>query len=145
MNKTLFSIGMLLSLVLWTPATVRGQAVYGSIVGTVTDSSGGAVPKAKVTIADVGKGVNFSNTTNESGNYSQTHLIAGEYEVRVEAAGFQTYVQRNVKVEVDSVTQVNAQLPDSIPSFGNFPASAMPVEVELNGHFLNQTAWIAMR
>src|SRR5712691_2040956 len=110
MNKTLFSVGMLLSLVLWTSATVKGQAVYGSIVGTVTDSSGGAVPKAKVTIADVGKGVNFSNTTNESGNYSQTHLIAGLYEVRVEAAGFQTYIQRNVKVEVDSVTQVNASL-----------------------------------
>ena len=110
MSKTLFSVGMLLSLVLWTPATVMGQAVYGSIVGTVNDSSGAAVPKAKVTIADVERGVSNNTTTNDSGNYSQTHLTAGVYEVRVEAPGFQAYVQRNVKVEVDSVTQVNAQL-----------------------------------
>src|SRR5260370_1255371 len=67
--------------VLWLaaclPTELAGQAVYGSIVGTVTDSSGAAVPKAKVTIADVGKGVNYTTTTNDSGNYSQTHLIAG--------------------------------------------------------------------
>src|SRR6266567_4268239 len=108
MRNTLFSVGMVLSLaLLCMPASVKGQAVYGSIVGTVTDSTGAAVPNAKVSITDVGKGVNYSTTTNESGNYNQTHLIAGVYEVRVEAPGFQAYVQQNVKVEVDSVTQVN--------------------------------------
>ncbi len=100
--------------VLWlaacAPTELAGQAVYGSIVGTVTDSSGAGVPKAKVTIADVGKGVNYTTTTNDSGNYSQTHLIAGVYEIRVEAPGFQTYVQRNVRVEVDTATQANASL-----------------------------------
>src|SRR5260370_32709333 len=109
MRNTLFSVGMVLSLALW-PASVNGQAVYGSIVGTVTDSTGAAVPNAKVSISDVGKGVNFSTTSNESGNYGQTHLIAGVYEVRVEAPGFQAYVQQNVRVEVDSVTHINAQL-----------------------------------
>lgn len=84
-----------------------GQAVYGSIVGTVTDAQGAAVPQAKVTIADTGKGVSYSTTTNESGNYSQTHLIVGTYEVRVEAPGFQTHIQRNVTVDVDASTQVN--------------------------------------
>src|SRR5438128_1888535 len=104
--------GFALGLMLWfsAPATTFGQAVYGGIVGTVTDSTGAAVPRSKVTIVDTGKGVNYATATNESGNYSQTHLIAGLYEVRVEAAGFQTYIQRNVKVEVDSVTQVNASL-----------------------------------
>jgi len=107
MRKALFYIGTLL----WLPAAnLMGQAVYGSIVGTVTDPSGAAMPKATVTIADTGKGVSYNATTNESGNYSQTHLIAGVYEVRVQASGFQAYVQRNVKVEVDSTTQVNAQL-----------------------------------
>ena len=87
-----------------------GQAVYGSIVGTVADPSGAAIPNAKVTITDVGKGVTFNATTNEVGNYSQTHLIVGTYEVRVEANGFSTSVQRGVQVDVDRATQVNLAL-----------------------------------
>ncbi len=74
------------------------------------DSSNAAIPHAKVTVRDVGKGVSYATTTNETGNYSQTHLILGVYEVRVEAPGFDTYVQQNVNVEVDANTQVNARL-----------------------------------
>jgi hypothetical protein len=110
MRKALCCVGLSSLLLLCVPARVLAQAVYGSIVGTVTDSTGAAVPKAKVTIADTGKGVSFSTTTNESGNYSQTHLIIGVYEVRVEAPGFQTYVLQNVNVDVDATTQVNARL-----------------------------------
>ena len=101
MNKILFSVvpGLL---VLLCPALARGQAVYGYIVGTVTDSSGAAVPSAKVTILDAGKGVSFSASTNIAGNYAQQHLIVGTYEVRIEAPGFTTFVQRNVNVEVDT-------------------------------------------
>src|SRR4051795_8084692 len=110
-KKALFNVRMLLLLLgLLQGATVRAQAVYGSIVGTVTDPSGGAIAKANVTIADTGKGVTFNATTNESGNFSQTHLIAGVYEVRVTAPGFQNLLQKNVKVEVDSSTQADAQL-----------------------------------
>src|SRR5262249_19198220 len=68
------------------------------------------IPNAKVTITDTGKGVSFSTTTNDSGLYSQGHLIAGVYQVRIEASGFDAFVQQNVKVEVDSVTQVSAKL-----------------------------------
>ena len=82
MNKVAYGSAIGLLLWLYSPAPVSGQAVYGSIVGTVTDSTGAAVPKAKVTVVDVGKGVSYTTSTNESGNYSQTHLIAGTYEVR---------------------------------------------------------------
>jgi hypothetical protein len=87
-----------------------GQAVYGSIVGTVTDPSGAGVLLAKVTILDLARGITFSTAANEAGNYSQQHLIVGQYEVHVEASGFSTYVQKNVTVEVDAVTHVNAQI-----------------------------------
>ena len=48
---------------------LNAQAVYGSIVGTIADSSGAAVPKAKVTITDTGRDVTVSSVANESGNF----------------------------------------------------------------------------
>lgn len=92
------------------PVVAFGQAVYGSIAGTVTDSSGAAIPNAKVTVRDTGKGVSYSTATNEAGNYSQIHLIVGQYEVKIEAPGFDTFIEGNVNVDVDNTAQVNAQL-----------------------------------
>jgi hypothetical protein len=86
------------------------QAVYGTIVGTVTDSAGAAIPNAKVTITDLGRDVTQITSTNESGNYSQRFLIAGSYRVRVEAGGFKAFVQENVPVSVDTEVRVSARL-----------------------------------
>ncbi|MGI8960679.1 MAG: carboxypeptidase-like regulatory domain-containing protein [Bryobacteraceae bacterium] len=91
-------------------SALYGQAVYGSIAGTVYDSSGGTVPSAKVTITDLGRDQNYLNTTNQDGYYSQAHLIAGHYRVRVEAAGFNAFVQDTVSVSVDSVTSIDVHL-----------------------------------
>src|SRR5215831_912931 len=121
----------LLGLLSFTPVTSFGQAVYGSIVGTVTDSSNAAVPNAKVTIRDVGKGVSYTTTTNDTGNYSQIHLIAGVYEVRAEAPGFDTFVQQNVQVQVDSSVQINAQLhPGKVGETINVSAEAALLKTE---------------
>ncbi len=111
MNRNLLSVILLaVILLVCAPLGVMGQAVYGSITGTVTDTNGAAVPAARVTITDTGKGSTFVTSTNESGNYSQTHLIVGTYSIRVEVSGFDTYVQQNVSVEVDATTQVNIKL-----------------------------------
>jgi carboxypeptidase family protein/TonB-dependent receptor-like protein len=118
-------------LCLFTPVTAFGQAVYGSIVGTVTDSSSAAIPNAKVTIRDVGKGVSYTTSTNETGNYSQIHLVPGIYEIRVEATGFDTFVQQNVEVRVDSTVQINAQLhPGKVGETINVTAEAALLKTE---------------
>jgi hypothetical protein len=100
-------IGLCLAL---CPAISFGQAVFGSVTGTISDPSGAAVSGAKVTITETGKGVSYTTVTNESGNYLQSHLIVGTYDVVMEAPGFETYARRNVRVNVDEVAQVNAQL-----------------------------------
>ena len=111
MRKTRVLLTVIAVLALAYPASKTfGQAVYGSIVGSVTDSSGAIVPDAKITITDVNKGVNFETKSNDSGNYEQIHLIVGTYKVRVEKEGFQAYLQDNVQVQVDAATQVNAVL-----------------------------------
>jgi hypothetical protein len=91
------------------PQPAQGQAVYGGIIGTVTDPQGAAVTNAKVTVLDEGKGTSDTTTTNESGNYSVTHLVAGTYTVRVEAAGFKISQQKGVLVSVDSNARVDLQ------------------------------------
>jgi len=92
----------------WTP-TAQGQAVYGSIIGTVTDPQGAAVANAKVTVTDQRKGTSDETTTNESGNYSVTHLIPDVYTVKVEATGFKTSVQKDVIVSADAASNVPIQ------------------------------------
>lgn len=109
-RRGLVVIGLLLMALAYPAGRLLGQAVYGSIIGTVTDSSGAAVPNAKVTITDVNKGVSYNTTTNESGYYEQQHLIVGVYDVKVEAQGFEASLQKNVQVNVDASVQVNVTL-----------------------------------
>src|ERR1700739_318234 len=78
-----------------------GQAVYGSIMGTVTDPSGAAVNGAKVTVTSETKNVSTDTTTNESGNYDVTHLIPDVYTVRVVGTGFKTLEFKDIQVSAD--------------------------------------------
>lgn len=111
MSKNLLAVITLGSILLFcSSTTVLGQAVYGSIVGTVSDPTGAVVPTARVTITNVNQGVSFSTVTNDSGNYTQSHLIVGTYRVRVDATGFKISVHEKVQVSVDAATQVNADL-----------------------------------
>ncbi len=86
-----------------------GQAVFGSIAGTITDPSGAAVPNAKVTVTDEAKGTTDQATTNESGNYTVTHLIPDPYTVRVEAPGFKVIEFKNVNVSADTEAKIDGQ------------------------------------
>ena len=94
---------------LWAPLS-QGQAVYGSIFGTVTDPSGAAVNGAKVTVTDERKGTTDTATTNESGNYSVTHLIPDTYSVKVEGQGFKISEQKDVIVSADAGSHVDLQV-----------------------------------
>ncbi|HKW16698.1 MAG TPA: TonB-dependent receptor [Terriglobales bacterium] len=111
--KKVFLLSALLLIALissvWTPRA-NAQAVFGSIIGTVTDPQGAAVAGAKVTITDRNKGTTQTATTNDSGNYSVTHLIPDPYSVKVEAPGFKTTEQSNVTVLADADSRADLQL-----------------------------------
>src|SRR6266851_3476985 len=98
-------------LVFWFCAgTASGQAVYGSIIGTVTDPQGNAIAAAKITVISVTKATSYESTSNESGNYSVTHLISDDYKLKVESPGFKSYEIPSVRVDADVAIKVDAQL-----------------------------------
>ena len=86
------------------------QAVFGSVLGTVTDGQGNAVAGAKVTVTSIGKSTVYETTSNDSGNFSVTHLIPDSYKVHIEATGFKSYDVASVAVSADSAVNVDAAL-----------------------------------
>src|SRR5438132_12319370 len=97
-----------LAISLWTPPA-SGQAVFGSIFGTVTDPSGAAVPNAKVTVTSIAKGTSVETATNADGNYSVTHLIPDVYNIKVEGAGFKSFEDTKIVVYVDTAVRVECE------------------------------------
>jgi hypothetical protein len=67
-----------------------GQAITGSIVGTVTDPGDAVVASAEITVSNMGTGSTFRTTTDSAGNYVVTPLQVGLYSVAVEVSGFVT-------------------------------------------------------
>jgi hypothetical protein len=86
-----------------------GQAVSGSVFGTVTDPAGAVVPGVTVTIRDLDRGIDYHVQTISDGNYIQTHLLAGHYRVTITTPGFETFVA-DATVDVDAATRVDARL-----------------------------------
>ncbi|HVJ07641.1 MAG TPA: carboxypeptidase regulatory-like domain-containing protein [Acidisarcina sp.] len=92
------------------PASSFGQAVYGSLYGTVTDNTGAAIPNATVTVTDTNKGTSDSIQTNASGEYRAEHLIPDLYSVKVVMAGFKSSETKGIQVYADQSLKVDAQL-----------------------------------
>ena len=110
MKKSLLAVVATLALlcgVLMSQASA--QAVYGSILGTISDPSWAAVPNAKVTVTSQTKNTSVDTTTNDSGNYSVTHLIPDVYSVRAEGAGFKALEFKDIPVSADTGVRVDGQ------------------------------------
>jgi hypothetical protein len=103
------TVGALILATAISSPTLKAQAVSGNIDGTVTDSSGAAVPAASILIRDVDRGTEFHITSNNEGNFEQTHLLAGHYQVKVDHEGFAAFAA-DVTVQVDATTRVDAAL-----------------------------------
>ena len=81
-------IGIVLVVVPILALTLYGQAFYGSVVGTVTDQSGGALSGAAVTLTNVANGERRQTKSGAGGDYQFLNLVPGTYRVEVEQTGF---------------------------------------------------------
>lgn len=104
-------VGLVLPVVGLTHApAAAAQTVTATMVGTVQDTTGGAVPEAKVTITEKATNLSRSANANSSGNYSFPDLQPGTYSVTVERQGFQRETRTTVDVVVNTTTRVDFDL-----------------------------------
>ncbi len=82
----------------------------GSIVGAITDKSGGALAGATVTVLDTQRGVTRTLSTSDSGQYSAPNLTPGTYTVKAEFKGFQSFERQNILIEVGTQVRVDLSL-----------------------------------
>jgi hypothetical protein len=87
-----------------------GQAVNGTLLGTVTDSAGKVVPNAQVRIVLTGQSVQYETVTNGSGDYTEPDLPSGTYAVTVVAQGFKKETRENIALATNTTTRVDVTL-----------------------------------
>ena len=87
-----------------------GQAVSGTLLGTVTDSTGKVVPNAQVTIVLTGQSAKYPTVTNGSGDYTEPDLPSGTYAVMVVAQGFKRETRENIALATNTTMRVDVTL-----------------------------------
>jgi carboxypeptidase family protein len=88
----------------------QALAQEATIVGTVTDPSGAAVPNVNITITNVDTGLVTQFTTNDVGQYVAPHLQIGHYKVRAQGANFKVAEQNDLVLAVADRRRVDFQL-----------------------------------
>lgn len=91
-------------------SSASAQTFRGTILGTVTDTSGAAILNAKVTARNVDTGVERTTETNGDGSYLIPELPIGNYKVTIAQSGFQSAVTNGVVVDVASERRIDAVL-----------------------------------
>jgi len=78
--------------------------------GRVTDTSGGVLPGATVSVTQTATGLNRTAVSDESGAYLLSNLPPGPYRLEVSLQGFKTYVQTGITLTVGATPTINASL-----------------------------------
>jgi outer membrane receptor protein involved in Fe transport len=110
---------------------VGAQQITGSIRGTVVDPSGAVVQSAAVSAQQTETGLMRTSTTDRDGAYVLVELPIGHYQIRVEAKGYQKYLQEGVSLDVNQTATVNVRL--------KLGAETQQVEVKADAQLVQST------
>src|SRR5437870_4796345 len=108
--RHLHRICILLATMIVPAGLAWAQAVNGTLLGTVTDSSGGTVPNAQISIKETNTGVSRTTKTGDAGYYVFPDVPPGTYAIAVEMPGFKREVRSGVDVQVNQTARVDLTL-----------------------------------
>jgi hypothetical protein len=96
--------------VLVTAGWALCQSDRGAIVGSILDSSGGAVEGASITATGVETGTVYNTTSTSTGAYRFSNLVLGHYNITVTAKGFKVSTATGVEVQINSTASLDITL-----------------------------------
>jgi outer membrane receptor protein involved in Fe transport len=92
------------------PIVVVGQGTSATIVGTVSDAGGSAVPGAEVVARNVDTGLTRTVTSGDAGTYRLEFLPVGKYDIEVTFAGFKKALISAIVLQVNDTARVDVAL-----------------------------------
>ncbi|MBZ5699252.1 MAG: TonB-dependent receptor [Acidobacteriia bacterium] len=110
LHRLFHLLGMCVAFFLLSLSAYGQGGDVGSIIGQITDKSGGALAGATVSVIDTQRGVTRTLTTDDNGSYFAPNLTPGTYTVRAEYTGFQTLERRNILVQVTQQLRIDLSL-----------------------------------
>ena len=109
-SKGLSLVCSLAVVVCLMPRPAAAQAVTGTLLGTVTDTTGAVLPGATVTVTNTDTGYSRTVTADASGEYAVPSLPTGTYTVAGELSGFKSVQMSNIRVGVDQRVRIDLRL-----------------------------------
>ena len=106
---TFLALAATLIFILGGAAAADAQVTTGTIIGTVTDSSG-IVPGATVTVREINKGTSSTHVTDDTGTYTAPFLVPGTYAVEVNVQGFKKSIREGIVLQVNQRARVDVTL-----------------------------------
>ncbi len=88
----------------------QGVGATGTILGTITDSTGAVLPNVKITITNTGTNAAFATESNSAGDFNRPSLSPGSYTVSAETTGFEKSQTDPFTLAVDQKIRINLSL-----------------------------------
>ncbi len=110
LNRVRIALFGIALVALLSTSMLWAQAIFATLTGIVTDSSGAVVANAKVTLRDVGSGSERTSVTDSQGFYTFASVPVGTYDLTIGAPGFQSYRATGIALGGGERRNVNASL-----------------------------------
>jgi hypothetical protein len=109
-RRIFWSLLVTLGMIVSASVSLYSQSTYGSIAGSVTDTSGASITDATVTLTNLGTQEKRTQSSGADGLFTFVNLFPGQYRVDVEKQGFKHFTQTAITVDVQQSTRVDAAL-----------------------------------
>ncbi len=92
------------------PTSASAQSTYGAVVGIATDTGGGLLPGATVTLTEVQTTFARTTVTDSTGAFEFQNLTQGLYKLDIELASFQKFNTDSFRVDARQTVRIDAKL-----------------------------------